>query len=528
MKKSLSLVLALVMMLSLALPACAEVTGKGELPIVTEPITLTVAIPVAATVEDMDTNRLTLYIEEQTGINLEFIELSTSDTATQVNALMNGNDLPDVIWSYNLPYDMLCSYADAGLIVPLDEQFEKYGKNVYDVIIADLGPTTLSYMSYDGHIYAVPSGGSAVTDMYTTYNNMLQTDFLEALGMEHPETLEDLYNYLVGVRDNDVNGNGDPNDEIPMTTWADRNYVFKMVSMAYQYTDEKTYLKMNDGTVSFIATNDLFKEAIEFVKKLVDEKLLDPASYTQDQSVVSTINAQEGNTVGVTACGYYYTSVFDTTGDEYTTLRGLPPLVGPYGYKSAPVVLASPKVAMVVTSACENVDAAFRLADFMLSDENAIIARIGFEGEQWEKPAEGDLGRNGAPAVFKLLGTQEWVQPSTNVIWNTAGFIHSNVMDGCRASAGKVKYPMTQDVWNFDLPGNVTNEQLPKLLMNADDSAEYAELQQMITEYVDTSIAQFVLGDRSLDDWDNYCKDLEKMGVARYLELAQESIDAMQ
>ncbi|WP_458462655.1 extracellular solute-binding protein [Paenibacillus sp.] len=528
MKKSLSLVLALVMLLSLALPAYAEVTGKGELPIVTEPITLRVAFVVSSKVEDMETNRLTLWIEEQTGINLEFIELSSKDTATQVNALMNGNDLPDVIWGYNLPYDMLCAYADAGLIVPLDEQFEKYGKNVYDVIVADLGPNTLSYMTYDGHIYAVPSGGLAVTNKYNAYTNVLQTAFLDELGMEHPQTLDDLYKYLVGVRDNDVNKNGDPNDEIPMTTWAEENFAFKTISQAYQYTDEKTYLKTNDGKISFIANNELFKEAIEFTKKLVDEKLLDPACFTQDESVISTINAQEGNTVGLMACGYFYTSVFDANSEEYSTLRGLPTLEGPHGYKSSAVKLANPNVAMVVTSACKNVDAAFRLADFMLSDENSLIARIGFEGEQWKKAEEGVIGRNGKQAVFSLITTQEWVQPSTNVIWNRETFIHSNVMDGCEAAVANSKYSMPEDTWTFNIPGFVTNEHLPELIMNVDDATEYEELQKMIVDYVNTSIAQFVLGDRSLDDWDNYCKDLEKMGVERYLEIAQVSYDAMQ
>lgn len=529
MKKTLSLVLALVMLLACALPACAEVTAKGELPIVKEPITLKVAFPVKSNVEDINTNALTLWIEEQTGINLEFIELSTSDTATQVNAIMNGGDLPDVFMGYVFPYDMLCAYADAGLIVPLDEQFEKYGQNVYDVIISDLGEKTLSYVSYDDHFYAVPAGGAMITNVYGRYRNIYQTAFLDALGMEIPSTLDELYAYLVGVRDNDVNGNGDPNDEIPMTAFLQDggNYAFSMISQAYQYTDVDTFLKVNDGKVSFIGNNDLFKEAIIFMKKLVDEKLLDPASFTQDASVVASIVAQEGNNVGLLANGNFYSNVFDSTGEEFSTLRGQRNLEGPYGYKSTPYLGTSVNTAMVVTSACENVDAAFRLADFLLSDEAAIAVRVGFEGKQWKKADEGILGRDGQQAWFSLLTAQEWIQPSTNVIWLNEKFIHSNIMNHCEAGIGSSKFNFAADIWEFNLPYEVTNELLPSLIMSPEMTTEYNELKDLIMGYVNTNIAQFVLGDRSLDEWDDYCKDLEKMGVDYYVELAQEAYDAM-
>ena len=104
----------------------AAVEPVEELPIATadNPITLRVAMPVSSKVEDINTNRLTLYIEEQTGIDLDIIEMSEAETATQVNTLMNGGDLPDIFLSSNFPYDTLCTYADAGLLQPLDEYID--------------------------------------------------------------------------------------------------------------------------------------------------------------------------------------------------------------------------------------------------------------------------------------------------------------------------------------------------------------------------------------------------------------------
>ena len=53
MKKYLSMVLALVMLLAVSTTAQAAVTEKGMLPIVDEPITLKIAFPVNSKVEDM-------------------------------------------------------------------------------------------------------------------------------------------------------------------------------------------------------------------------------------------------------------------------------------------------------------------------------------------------------------------------------------------------------------------------------------------------------------------------------------------
>lgn len=93
----------------------AIVTPAGELPIVTEPYTLTIAIPVPATVENIAETKLTQWLEEQTGITLEFIELSPADSATQINMMMNSGELPDLFLAYDFPYDALATYVDAAM-----------------------------------------------------------------------------------------------------------------------------------------------------------------------------------------------------------------------------------------------------------------------------------------------------------------------------------------------------------------------------------------------------------------------------
>ncbi|HIV92441.1 MAG TPA: extracellular solute-binding protein [Candidatus Eisenbergiella stercoravium] len=507
----------------------AQAAGEPveELPIATadNPITLKVAMPVNSKVEDINTNQLTLYIEEQTGIDLEFIELSDSETATQINTLMNGGDLPDVFIGYSFPYDTLCSYADAGLLQPLDEYIDKWGYNLKNTILADPDlEKALNYVSYDGHVYAMPSGGGLITNVYGHWVPRIQTYFLDELGMELPETLDDLKAFLQKVKENYP-------DVIPMTAYANENYIFGNISQAFQFTDITTYLKLSDGKVEFIGNNEEFRKALEYTKEMVDEGLIDPAAFTQDKSVLATQVAQDGYNVAVLCSGYMIAQVYDTGSEEYNDFKLLGSMEGPDGYRSTQTdhKAASVQRAMVITSACQYPEEAFRLFDFFLSDDFALKARVGFEGEQWEKAADGVVGRDGEQAWFITTTIpMEWQKPSTNVIWDSENFTHCNILNHCEVAEVGKKYPTAAEIVGQNLMELDSGEEIPTFIMSSEDMTEYNELKDLIVDNVSSNISQFVLGNRDLSEFDDYCAELDSMGVDRYVELAQMAYDSLQ
>ena len=144
-----------------------------------------------------------------------------------------------------------------------------------------------------------------------------------------------------------------------------------------------------------------------------------------------------------------------------------------------------------------------------------------------EKAEDGVLGRDGEQAWFELLTAQEWVQASTNVIWSSENFIHSNIMNHCAVAQETRKYPTATEIVKQDLANKVTGELLPVLVMSAEDMTEYNELKELIVDSVKSNVAQFILGNRDMSEWDDYCKELEKMNVERYVELAQAAYTEM-
>ena len=127
MRKILSVFLAALLALSLTGGAVAEVAVNepGQLPIVNEPITLTIGVEQSAVIEDWETNAMTKMLEEKTGINLDFVVYPANEMGTKLELIVaaGGEDLPDVLLG-NFTQNQIMPWAEAGMILPLTEYFE--------------------------------------------------------------------------------------------------------------------------------------------------------------------------------------------------------------------------------------------------------------------------------------------------------------------------------------------------------------------------------------------------------------------
>ena len=103
-KQGFALLLALVMLLSVT-SAFASTSVMApppvlttDLPIVTEPVTLSVFAGQQSICEDLNTNYATKWVEEQTGIHIEWITVPANDAQEKLNVMINsGSELPDTM-----------------------------------------------------------------------------------------------------------------------------------------------------------------------------------------------------------------------------------------------------------------------------------------------------------------------------------------------------------------------------------------------------------------------------------------------
>ena len=104
------------------------VNETGVLPIVNEPIEMTVLCPASAVIEDWNTNKMTLHLEERTGIALDMVSITEAEYTQKLTLMVSagGNDLGDILISGGFAQTYLTEWAKAGAILPLNDYYEPH------------------------------------------------------------------------------------------------------------------------------------------------------------------------------------------------------------------------------------------------------------------------------------------------------------------------------------------------------------------------------------------------------------------
>ncbi len=522
----------------------AGMTAAGVLPIVTEDTTLVLAMTQHPNVIDLDTNAQTLMLEELSGINLEFAILPTEETNSKVDLMIaSGEKLPDLLME---GVSDIYYYGSNGIIVPMNDYFEKYSyfwNETVDKLFTEEEKTIVNQQMYacDGNIYAYPFRNGDKSDgaencMY------INQKWLDALGLDMPTTTDELYDVLVAFRDGDPNGNGSA-DELPMIGYAttdNRGDVVGDLLNAFTYYpyNNKARLVIEDGVVSSALTKDALREGLRYCKKLYDEGLISPLSFTQTNAELKAIinrPSTEDTIAGVIAthpssglCGWA-----GGLSDEYDKVmeyEALPAMIGPEGVCYAARVANGYSFSVCITKDCATPEAAFRLLDLMSRADVSTTARYGKQGVSWEYAKEGELDRYGNQAfredLFALSGeTQYWTQESQNEIWVKTFFILGYNMGAVSiessnpysAHNGKMFYSA------IGMRDGLQPEEMYLLpIYNEEEKAVIDDLEQMIKDTADEWRTMFVTGEKDLDaDWDEYLAQLDALGLEDVIAAAQ-------
>ena len=109
--------------------------------------------------------------------------------------------------------------------------------------------------------------------------------WLHNLGLDLPTTTDEFADVLRAFRDNDANGNGNPNDEIPLafkfTDWGGYDHGPYMGAFCYPLNQQ--YVLVDNNQVVFLGNQEGFKEGTKWLAELYGEGLIDPEplSFTQ-------------------------------------------------------------------------------------------------------------------------------------------------------------------------------------------------------------------------------------------------------
>lgn len=340
-------------------------------------VTVTVAVAKDPLVENYNTNYYTLWLEEQTGYDIEFVYFTESYEKEYLKALLLDE----------------ASGVDA-VFLPKEQEvlnvreFTEYVQGGY---ICDLnllaGPSSNVILLRDRNrrngdsFYYMPRMLNSKKDMNTGVL-WINTHWLSKLSLRIPETYAEFEFVLQSFLEGDPNGNGE-SDEIPLISGGGgRGLSF----------DDFVRFEMGSSVRSG-----------EYCSRLRDIGVLsDECETFTNRQVREVINSPDdcvGAFVARSVSDYIYPNGYDVIA-RYTAV---PPLAKTSGQKDASEEVSNEQIGGFIPENAFHKQEAFEIMDLMLSEEASLIATYGEKGVDYRDATEGEISAYGNKAELATV-----------------------------------------------------------------------------------------------------------------------------
>ena len=313
-------------------------------------------------------------------VAIDWHEADGYASSVATTLLMDISELPDIVNPFSFG---IMDLADDGMIVPLDDYLE-----LMPDIVAAVGEERMdAWRQADGHIYFIPS----VSSVQGSQSMMVRKDWLDALQMDMPETWEDWLALWKGIRDNDLNGNGDPDDEIPLALsyGSDGEKCMTMLMNAFgiRASSDCQFCVLEDGTYTMVYEHPNFDEFLEAAAELYREGIIQEDFDTCDYNKIEEL--MKGNLLGTTMTWAVSASTEEElreNGAEDALWTACAPIQGPHGdqmIQERELVGSS----WCITAGAEKagkVEDIVRFFNWCFTQEGAYLYNYGIEGVSYQ------------------------------------------------------------------------------------------------------------------------------------------------
>lgn len=454
-----------------------------------------------------DTNLFFSRMQEKTGISFQFRQYTEYDRWTErKRELLDGQDLPDVLFKAELSSAEVRDLYQAGRIIDLSPYLEKYAPDLWKLL--EEHPDWKAAVTLpDGSIPALP----AVIMLQSNDAMWINTTWLKKAGMEVPKTAEELTEVLRAFRDKDPNGNYQQ-DEIPLTFVG--MWELRFLGHAFGIIDNDYYVSVKDGKVSSSLTSDENRAFLTWLHTLWEEELLDHGGFSNVDSLRQITDDSAVIPYGMLLSSTPLTILPESALSQFAVLE-------PLSWQNRQVYrdlfgdLA--RGTFAVTSACKEPEKLVAWVNFLYTQEGSHLAFYGLEGEDY---------------IWNEDGFWEWnddMETVANVTLPEHTLSEGGTTPGITDSVFQMKYR--------DGKTRTVIEQLtalkqfcvvpyPQVTLSAEDEARVAEIQKGLSSYAETAMARFVTGDVELTDenWAVFCRTAEEKGLTEMVAIWQKYV----
>ena len=537
MKKVLSFLCALAMLASLVSFAVAE-----------EPVEITYFR------QELNRNVAAYYsetawfqeLENRLNIKLTILgPASSDDYNTAVNAMLVSGEYPDLLYFDWTQYSGgAMAGVEDGVIVPISEipEYKEKVPNWFKVI-EENDEVRRAVTQDDGSIVTFCHWEPNIArSAYWGY--AIRKDWLDRLGLAVPTTVDEAYEVLKAFKEQDANGNGDPNDEIPFSCcnwWGTAHPGFDTLAAAFSLKVNVMYRDPQAGKITYWTeynNGENFKAYVETMRKWYEEGLIDEEFVSQKYDGWTA--KITGDKVDMFFCfpdsvGSWEDSIKQTLKDnaygnpDDVCIYGLVPLKGidgvPYTYDNdnAMVSFAGANQPTVITTAAVkngHIEKCLELLNYLYSEEGSELNNWGVEGVSYTKDAD---------------GTHHWTEAVTN---DPDYGMADAVFKYALPTLGGWPKAMSYEAWgsmNLVVPDQITTHKnyalsdtsldIPSFALNAEEQETYSRIITDVNTAVSEVYLSVITGKKDVAELDALLAQVKSMGIGDAVAAYQSAYD---
>ena len=244
-------------------------------------------LPVGDTYED---NVYTRYLRETLNIqNEDLFEESEEQYATSVEMAIASKDLPDVMVVEDR--ETLVELVEKGLVADLTQAFEDCASDRILEMYDSYKVSALDAAMVDGKLMALPepSFGDGPNLLW------LRKDWMDALGLEEPENVEDAVNIIRAFVEKDPGGNGEGNTiglvcHEDLTGESGYKYEFQLDPVFSSFNAyPRQWVRDAQGEISYGSVQPEAKEALDYLRQLYQDGVMDPNFMLRSMSNIAEL-----------------------------------------------------------------------------------------------------------------------------------------------------------------------------------------------------------------------------------------------
>lgn len=487
--------------------AVHRLVGEGE------KATLSIWKPTHTTIgtriEDWGDAEFNQWYEEQTGVEIEWITPVGGTEMDNLAMLISSGEYPDLFWGAGSYYNMgAYGLMKDGVVINVADYLDKVPNFKEQLEMSELRQKESYSDEKELSSFNVFSKNDQPTS--TWYGILMRKDYLDAVGMEVPETYDEWYDVLVAFK-----------EQLGLTKPYVLNYDgFPKLNafiggLGFGYMSNQPFYQI-DGTVYFAPLSDGFKTYLEMMNKWYTEGLIDPdfMSMNSTSAEMSTYSdLMTGSMVAPTSLAPVLKALIGDESVEYVAVPN--PVVNKGDKVHIYPYNASVSTGYQISTQCKALDIALQWCDMYYTEDVIFKSNWGIDENNYVIEEDGS------------------VHFSDNVFKNADGFSAIDMIYSIAPSPTVVDQmrdreddPFLNDAGDM-YDDRCDNEYVisASLTLNDEENKIYTSVITEVMTYVQEMQVKYILGIESFDGYDEFIQKIKDMGIDQAIAAYQAALD---